>query len=53
MSGFLLALALLFTFGAGMCAGWKVSAYLVAHAIKTGRMRELVDEYETLFGKSE
>lgn len=53
MSAFLIALALLFTFGAGACAGWKFSAYLVAGAIRSGRMRELVDEYEALFGESE
>lgn len=53
MNAFLLALALVFTFGSGACAGWKFSAYLVACAIKSGRMRELVDEYETLFGKPE
>lgn len=51
MSGFLLALALLFTFGAGMCAGWRVSTHLVAYAIATGRMRALIEEYEAGVGR--
>lgn len=53
MSTFLLALALLFTFGAGMCAGWKLSVYALCRAVRTGQMRELIDMYEAKYGRPE
>lgn len=52
MSGFLLALALLFTFGAGACAGWKVCVYAVCRSVANGSMRAVVEQYESkLAGK--